>query len=109
MSALIPRIAPSLIAPNAPGNASQAQLKRSAQDFEATTLSELFEPMFDTVDMSGSPFGGGDAENSWKPIMVQEITKAVAAKGGLGIAGPVYETLLAMQEKAQQPKTGGMK
>jgi Rod binding domain-containing protein len=74
---------------------------KKAKDFEATALNELFEPMFDTVDMKDSSFGGGDAEESWKPILVQEMTKAIAAKGGLGLAAPVYHTLLQMQEQAQ--------
>lgn len=103
------KIPAAVVAPIAPSAATQAQLRKSAQDFEATTLTEMLEPMFDTVDMSSSPFGGGDAENSWKPIMVQEIAKAVAAKGGLGIAGPVYTELLAMQEKMQQKSKGGLK
>jgi len=95
-----------IAAPLAPPAATQAQLRKSAEDFEATTLSELLEPMFDTVDMTSSLFGGGAAENSWKPLLVQEMSKAIAAKGGLGLAGPVYDTLLRMQEQAQAKLEG---
>ena len=95
--------------PLAPASATAAQLRKSAEDFEATTLNELFAPMFDTVDMSSSEFGGGDAEQSWKPLLVQEMTKAIAAKGGLGLAGPVYDTLLRMQEQAQTKLKGTKK
>lgn len=93
---------PPSAAPLASGNA--AQLRKSAQAFEATALNELFEPMFDTVDMTDSEFGGGQAEQSWKPLLVQEMTKAIAAKGGLGLAAPVYATLLHMQETQMKPK-----
>ena len=99
MDALPPT--PAVMALQTPKSASSQQLMKQAQDFEATTLSELLEPMFDTVDMSNSPFGGGPAEQSWKPIMVQQIAKTVAAGGGLGIAAPVYRQLLEMQEKGQ--------
>jgi peptidoglycan hydrolase FlgJ len=106
MDALLPSTQAALRMPNAPASAGSAQLWQSARDFEATALNELFEPMFDTVDMSNSMFGGGDAENSWKPVFVQEMTKAIAAKGGLGIATPVYNTLLQMQEKSQHKGNG---
>lgn len=80
---------------------TDAQLRKAAQDFEATALSELFKPMFETVDMSNSLFGGGEAESSWRPIMVQEMCKSIAAKGGLGLAAPVYQQLLRMQEQGE--------
>jgi len=102
ISGLPPAVAlPVRAAPGAPVGASAAQLRKSAEDFEATALNELFEPMFDTVDMTDSQFGGGEAEKSWKPLLVQEMTKAIAAKGGLGLATPVYNALLQMQEQAQ--------
>jgi len=100
MDALAANLPTAITSPTAPAGATAAQLRKSAQDFEATTLNELFEPMFDTVDLSQSEFGGGDAENSWKPILVQEMTKAIAAKGGVGLAAPVYATLLHMQEQS---------
>ena len=106
MDALPPPLPAPLLAP---ATATTAQLKKSAQDFEATTLSELLEPIFDTVDMSSSVFGGGDAEQTWKPILVQEMTKAMAAKGGLGLAAPVFATLLKMQEAAQAKSNGAKK
>lgn len=84
----------------------QAVLHQKAKEFEATALSELFEPMFDTVDMSSSSFGGGQAEQSWKPLLVQEMTKAIAAHGGLGLATPIYNALLQAQEASQKPHQG---
>ena len=56
--------------------------------------------MFDTVDMSHSAFGGGAAEASWRPMMVDAIGKQMAAHGGLGLAVPVFNAMLHAQEKA---------
>lgn len=103
MDALPSNAVPAVAPPVAAG--TDAQLRKAAQDFEATALAELFKPMFDTVDMSNSLFGGGEAEESWRPILVQEMCKSIAAKGGLGLAGPVYQQLLKMQEQGPNPST----
>jgi peptidoglycan hydrolase FlgJ len=77
--------------------ADPARLAKAAQDFEAMALGELLQPMFDTVDTAHSPFGGGDGEAAWRPMLVQEVAKQIAARGGLGLAQPVYAAMLRMQ------------
>jgi peptidoglycan hydrolase FlgJ len=78
--------------------ADPAKLAKAAQDFEAMALGELLQPMFDTVDTAHGPFGGGDGEAAWRPMLVQEMAKQIAAHGGLGLARPVYAAMLRMQE-----------
>jgi Rod binding domain-containing protein len=78
--------------------ADPAKLAKSAQDFEAMAIGQLLQPMFDTVDTSHDAFGGGAGEEAWKPMLVQEFAKQIAAHGGLGLAKPVYEAMLRMQE-----------
>jgi Rod binding domain-containing protein len=92
------------VAPKLP--ADPDKLMKAARDFEAMALGELIQPMFDTVDTSKGPFGGGAGEESWKPMMVAEMAKQIEAHGGLGLAKPIYEAMLQMQE-AQT--TGGLK
>ena len=75
-----------------------ARIQKSAQDFEAMALGQMLAPMFETVDASKGPFGGGSGEESWKPMMVSELGKQVAKSGGLGLARPVMEQMLRMQE-----------
>lgn len=77
---------------------SEAATWKAAQDFEAMALGQMLQPMFDTVDLSATPFGGGAAEQTWKPMLIQEIAKGIAAHGGLGLARPVYEQMLRLQE-----------
>jgi Rod binding domain-containing protein len=75
-----------------------AKLWKTARDFEAMALGEFLKPMFDTVDSKKNLFGGGDAEKTWKPMLVDEIGKQIAASGGLGLAGPIHDAMLRMQE-----------
>jgi peptidoglycan hydrolase FlgJ len=72
--------------------------RKSAQDFEAMVLGEMLQPMFKTVDTSKGPFGGGQGEATWKPMMVDEMAKTIAKNGGIGIADSVMKELLRMQE-----------
>lgn len=76
-----------------------AKLWRAAQDFEAMALGQLLAPMFNTVDMSKSAFGGGEAESTWQPMLVDAIGKQMAAHGGIGLATPVFNAMLHAQEQ----------
>jgi flagellar protein FlgJ len=80
-----------------PSSATPAQLAESAQDFESMAIGQLLQPMFDTVDTSKGPFGGGSGEDAWKPLMVQEFAKQIGVHGGLGLAKPIYDAMLRMQ------------
>jgi Rod binding domain-containing protein len=78
--------------------AQATKLWKAAKDFEAMAIGELLAPMFDTVDSAHGPFGGGDAEAAWRPMLVREIGKQIEAQGGLGLTGPVFQALLRKQE-----------
>ena len=80
--------------------AQVARITRSAQEFEAMALTQLLAPIFDTVDSSKGVFGGGEAEAAWKPMMTAELAKHLAAHGGLGLARPVMQQMLRLQEAA---------
>jgi flagellar protein FlgJ len=75
-----------------------AKMWKAARDFEAMALGEFLKPMFDTVDSKHNLFSGGEAEKTWKPMLVDEIGKQIAAQGGLGLAGPIHDAMLRMQE-----------
>jgi flagellar protein FlgJ len=74
------------------------QAWKAAQSFEAMTLSEFLKPMFDTVDLSKSVLGGGEAEQQWKPMMIDALAKQITAAGGIGLAKPVFTQMIHMQE-----------
>ncbi|MCQ8279667.1 rod-binding protein [Acetobacteraceae bacterium KSS8] len=71
---------------------------KAAQDFEAMAIGQLLEPMFATVDTSKSMFGGGEGEQSFKPMLVTEMAKQVEQRGGLGLADDIYKQMIRMQE-----------
>ncbi len=79
--------------------AQVSKLMQGAKDFEAMALGQLLAPMFETVDMSHSKFGGGEAEGTWRPMLVDAIGKQIATHGGLGIAAPVFAAMLRAQEQ----------
>ncbi len=85
--------------PTAGASASDAKIRKAAQDFEAMAIGQLLEPMFSTVDTSQGLLGGGPGEQTFKPMLVAEMAKAVEQHGGLGLAEPVYAQMLKMQEK----------
>jgi hypothetical protein len=64
-------------------------------------LGALLAPMFETVDSAKGLFGGGDGEAAWKPMMITELAKAVSAHGGLGLARPVMDQMIRLQETAK--------
>ena len=72
----------------------------AAQAFEGSALGQLFRPMFNTLPGDGGAFGGGAGESAWRPMLTDAIARQVAAHGGLGLAAPVLQQLLQVQEKA---------
>ena len=79
-------------------DAQTAKIWKAAQDFEASAIGQFLAPMFDTVDTANGAFGGGSAEEAWKPMLVDAIGKQIAAQGGFGLAAPIYAALLRVQE-----------
>jgi flagellar protein FlgJ len=82
--------------------ADRAQTVKSAKDFEAMAIGQLLQPMFDTLNTATGRFGGGAGEEAWRPMLVQELAKQLAAQGGLGLAKPIYEAMLRMQEAGKK-------
>lgn len=88
------------------GAGSEAAMRKSARDFEAQALGFLLQPMFATVDMTKSAFGGGAAEAQWRPMLVDAFAASAVRAGGVGIADAVYRELLRNRE-ALTPNMGG--
>lgn len=79
--------------------APDLKIMKAAQDFEAMAIGQMLEPMFDTVDTAKGLFGGGAAEENFKPMLITEMAKQVEQRGGLGLANGIYAQMLKMQEK----------
>ncbi len=71
--------------------------REAAEQFEAVFLSQMLAPMFETVPTDGF-MGGGHAEQVYRGMMVEEMSKELAKQGGVGIADSVYREILKLQE-----------
>lgn len=83
-----------------------ARIQRSAKEFEAMALGQILAPMFQTVDSSKGAFGGGSGEQAWQPMMVTELGKSMAKAGGVGLARPIMDQMLRMQESRADGSSG---
>ena len=82
------------------GGKNNAKMDAASQDFEAVFISEMMKPMFEGISTE-APFGGGKGEEVFRDMLVQEYGKIIARTGSIGIAGPVKEQMIKMQEQGQ--------
>ncbi|OGN52263.1 MAG: rod-binding protein [Caulobacterales bacterium RIFOXYA1_FULL_67_7] len=82
------------------GDATKAKIKETAEAFEASFLSQMLKPMFEGLSTDGL-FGGSQGEATWRSFLLDEMAKKTVAAGGIGLAGPVMNEMLKMQEGAQ--------
>jgi Rod binding domain-containing protein len=88
----------SIKTPTATGNAAAAT--KSAKEFEGVFISQFLGSMFQGIPTDG-PFGGGQGEEMFRSMMVNEYAKSVVNRGGFGLASAVSRQLLKHQEAAQ--------
>ena len=77
---------------------SPEQMRKTAQDFEASFLSQMFKPMFEGLETDGA-FGGGNAEETWRSFLLDAMAKQTVKAGGIGLADTVMSEMLKMQEQ----------
>ncbi|MBK3773615.1 rod-binding protein [Azospirillum sp. YIM DDC1] len=74
----------SMTAPTAKSATPNRAAEKAGQEFEALMVGQMLESMFAGVE-TGSAFGGGQGERTWRSFMLQEYGKAIAEAGTLGI------------------------
>jgi flagellar protein FlgJ len=79
-----------------PGPASEAAVEHAAKDFEAQFISQMLSNMFSTVDPDEMT-GGGDAEEVYQSMLVNEYGKIIARTGGVGVADHVKRIMIEQQ------------
>lgn len=80
------------------------KINAAAKDFEAVFISQMMSHMFSSVEVDPM-FGGGQGEEMFRSMMVEEYGKQLAASGGIGIAEQVTAKLIDMQAAANsQPQ-----
>jgi Rod binding domain-containing protein len=78
------------------GVKTHAEAEAVAQEFERMFVAEMLQPMFAGIDTDG-PFGGGQAEDVFRPMLLDRYADAVAKAGGVGIADAVLKEILRLQ------------
>jgi Rod binding domain-containing protein len=76
--------------------AKRADIKKTAQDFEASFLSVMLQEMFDEVEV-GAPFGGGQGEQMFKSFLSDAMARQMAKGGGVGLSDTVAKEMLKLQ------------
>jgi hypothetical protein len=72
-------------APNVADVKTREQARAVAQEFERMFVTEMLQPMFSGIE-SEAPFGGGQGEDVFRPMLLDQYADAVAKGGGIGIA-----------------------
>jgi Rod binding domain-containing protein len=83
--------------PTATGN--KAAIEAKAQEFEGVFIAQMLGQMFEGISTDG-PFGGGQGEQMFRSLMMEQYGKQIASQGGIGIASSVTRELLKHQEAA---------
>jgi Rod binding domain-containing protein len=78
------------------GIRTRAQAEATAQQFERMFITEMLAPMFAGIKTE-APFGGGNAEDTFRPMLLDQYADAVSKGGGIGIADAVLKEILRMQ------------
>lgn len=94
-----PVISPAALPPAASPPAT-ARMRETAAAFEASFLAQMLKPMFEGLSTE-APFGGGEAEGTWRGFLVEAMAKQTVRAGGIGLADSVLAQMVKMQEQAQ--------
>jgi len=80
--------------------ASEAKADAAAKDYESIFISQFLGSMFSGIQ-SDSITGGGQGEEMFRSLMVNEYAKGIEQQGGFGMAAQMKAELLKHQQGAQ--------
>lgn len=81
----------------------QAKAWEAAQDFESMFVAQVLDQMNQSPSTDGY-FSGGPGEQIYRGLLNEQYSKAITARGGVGIAEPIYRVLIGAQEVPHGPK-----
>lgn len=77
---------------------------KAASEFEGVFIGQFIGQMFEGISTDG-PFGGGQGEEMFRSMMIDQYGKQIAGRGGFGLADAITKALLIHQEAASAPAT----
>ena len=78
-----------------------AKADKAAKDYESVFISQFLGSMFSSIP-TDSVTGGGQGEEMFRSLMVDQYAKGIEAQGGFGIADQMKAELLKHQQIAVQ-------
>jgi len=78
-------------------NADMAKMDKAAKEFEAVFIGQMLGAMFSGIQSNGIT-GGGQGEDMFRSLLVDEYAHGIQSQGGIGIADAVKAQMLKMQE-----------
>lgn len=90
-------LSPDLLRPVQTPTLRQDRMRETAEEFEASFIAQMLRPMFEGLSTE-APFGGGEAESTWRSFLIDEMAKQTVRSGGIGLADQVMATMIKMQE-----------
>ena len=87
----------------APGATADAAVAgKAAKEFESVFISQFMGSMFSGISTDG-PTGGGQGEEMFRSLMIDQYGKSMVQRGGFGLADAVQRQLLKHQEAPVTP------
>ena len=86
---------PAMAAPKATGDAAKADW--ASKEYESVFISQFLGSMFSGIKTDGIT-GGGQGEEMFRSLMVNEYAKGLQQRGGFGLAAQMKTELLKHQE-----------
>ena len=77
-----------------------AKAEAAAKDYESIFISQFLGSMFSGIKTDGI-MGGGQGEEMFRSLMVDQYAKGIEQQGGFGIAAQMKAELLKHQQVAQ--------
>lgn len=90
--------------PSGRAAAEQRKFEAAAKEFEALFIAQMLEPLFSSVETPAIA-GGGKSEEFFKSLLQESYAKAMAERGGFGLASHVKSTLIDLQGAARGATT----
>ena len=83
-----------------------AEIRKSAKDFEAMFMSEMFSHMSEGVE-TDPVFGGGHGEDIYRSMLTQEYGRIAAnSPNGAGLTDSLVRQMVLMQQQANAKGAG---
>jgi len=81
--------------------ASESKADWAAKEYESVFISQFLGSMFSGIQTDGIT-GGGQGEEMFRSLMINEYAKGLQQRGGFGLAAQMKAQLLKHQEAAAQ-------